>query len=44
MRGLTFKFMNMAGPFPSVYKDMIKPKERRYVKDEAPWMKYVAEI
>ena len=35
-RELTFKFLNRAVPTFPVHKEIIKPKERRYVKVEAP--------
>ena len=38
MRDLTFKLLNRAVPIFPVHKEMIIPKERRYVKVGAPFL------
>ena len=44
MRELSFTFLNREVPIFPVYKEMIKPKERRYLKVEAPFLDEISSL
>ena len=44
MKKLTFKFLNRPVHIFSVHKEMIKPKEWRYVNAEAPFLDVISDL
>ena len=44
MRELSFTFLNREVPIFPVYKEMIKAKERRYLKVEAPFLDEISSL
>ena len=44
IRELTFRFLSTAVPIFPAHKEMIKPKERRHVKVEAPFLDEISSL